>query len=85
MAQRGAVDDCQKFAWRLVEAYPVTRALPEISRGREEKNDKTRRVADFTCVRADGDFPGKMGRAVPACACARGPGPTLATRKVQNF
>ena len=79
MAQRGAVDDCQKFAWRLSEAYPVTRALPEISRGREEKNDKTRRVADFTCVRADGDFPGKMGR------MREDRGPTLATRKIQNF
>lgn len=82
MALDDAVDDCQKFARRLVGAYPVTGARPEISRGRE-KNDKTVQGSRFpvACMRAD-DFPGKMGRAVPACARARGP--TLATRKVQN-
>lgn len=55
----GAVDDCQKFAWRLVRAYPVTRARPEISRGRGRKT--IRRVTDFPCVRADGGLSGKDG------------------------
>jgi len=48
---RGAVDDCQKFASRLVGGYPVTRALPEISRG-WEKNDKAGWSIPRACVRA---------------------------------
>lgn len=84
-ARRGAVDDCQKFASRLVWGYPVTRALPEISRGRKKNDNATARGGRFPARACRWRLSGKNGpRAVPLAA------PVRKTRanpcdKVQNF
>lgn len=75
VARRGAFYDCQKFAWRLVGAYPVTRALPEISRGREKKNDKA--MAGWPISRACvpmGTFREKWAAPFPRARVHENPG-----------